>query len=257
MKKLLTLLLALVLCLLPLSSLADSSVTLGEYVTPFGGLSTLRWTADEPPESGYYVVIQSSSRDGSSNVMQLAGQTGGTSLETGLLVPDASYTVYVVDKDFTILGVQDYTIPSVTEFEDGNLKSKHIKVSMELRQSNADGKYKRINGFNASEMNAMAADGSVFSCMKYQMQMPQLAYARTFYVQLAFEAPNGCFYTDKAEEITFERVNNGYQTIWWDYAGADFFKDLYDQTGNIPPGEYKIHLYWDGYWVNTSTFRVN
>ena len=49
MKKLLTLMLALVLCLLPLSSLADPSVTLGEYVTPFGGLSTLRWTADEPP----------------------------------------------------------------------------------------------------------------------------------------------------------------------------------------------------------------
>ena len=90
MKKLLTLMLALVLCLLPLSSLADPSVTLGEYVTPFGGLSTLRWTADEPPESGYYVVIQSSSRDGSSNVMQHAGQTGGTSLGTGRRVPDAS-----------------------------------------------------------------------------------------------------------------------------------------------------------------------
>ena len=45
---------------------------------------------------------------------------------------------------------------AITEFEDGNLKSKHIKVSMELRQSNADGKYKRINAFNASEMNAMA-----------------------------------------------------------------------------------------------------
>lgn len=257
MKKLLTLLLALILFLLPFPSFADSSVTLGEYITPFGGLSRIRWTAEEPSENGYIVIIQSTGRDGSVNVMQLAGQTGETSLETGLLVPDASYTVYVVDDSFNILDMKDYSISSVPAFEDGNLKSNHIKVSTELRQASTDSKYKKISAFNASEMNAMAADGSVFSCMKYQMQMPQLAYARTFYVQLAFEAPNGCFYTDKAEEITFERVNNGYQTIWWDYAGADFFKDLYDQTGNIPSGEYKIHLYWDGYWVNTSTFRVN
>ena len=58
------------------------------------------------------------------------------------------------------------------------------------------------------------------------------------------------------EDVTFDRVNNGYQTIWWNLAGVDFFYNLYNITGDIPSGTYRTHLYWDGMWVNDSTFKV-
>ena len=88
------------------------------------------------------------------------------------------------------------------------------------------------------------------------MRMPTLAKPRTFFVTVAFESPDGFIWVDKAEEITFDQVTGGYQTIWWNIAGPNFFEKLYETTGNIPEGKYTTYLYWDGMWVNTSTFNV-
>ena len=39
--------------------------------------------------------------------------------------------------------------------------------------------------------------------------------------------------------------------------GDRFFELLNKNAGQIPAGDYSIHLYWDGMYVNTTTFRVN
>ena len=65
------------------------------------------------------------------------------------------------------------------------------------------------------------------------------------------------FLTEVSQDETYDRVNNGYQTMWYYMIGSNFFSQLYSTTGTIPQGEYKVHLFWDGMWVNTSTFRVN
>ena len=257
MKKVAFILVLTVVLVLASAAFADTTVTLAETVSEVNGQSTISWTCDSVPQGGFIVIIEALNSRGSESLFQMAGETTENSIVTGLLAPDHTYRVYVVDSNFNILGTHDYTMPSVPDFEDGLLTKKSVKVKTELRQATADGQYKRLKAFNASDMTTLASAGTGFSCMKYQMEMPQLAYARTFYVQLVLEAPNGYTYTDEAEEITFDRVNNGYQTVWWEYAGAGFFDDLYNQTGNIPSGQYTMYLYWDGCFVNVSSFNVN
>jgi len=257
MKKISLILMLMLAFSLAFTAFADTTVTLDESVMTINGQSTIQWKSDSVPQGGFTVIVGALNPRGSDPLLQMAGQTTGKSLITGLLAPEKTYLVYVVDSDFSILDTHEYVMPSVSDFEDGLLTKKSVKVSIELRQATSDGTYKRIKSFNASDMNALASGGTGFSCMKYQMEMPQLAYARNFYVQLVFEAPNGYTFTDKAQDITFDRVNDGYQTVWWDYAGADFFDSLYTQTGSIPSGVYTIYLYWDGYFVNTLTFNVN
>lgn len=257
MKKLLILTALLLALLLPISALAGTSVVLDASVSTTAGQTTIRWTPGDLPAGGYKVIIQAVNSNESGSLMQLAGDTTGSSIVTGLLAPNKTYIVYVTDSDYNILGMKQYTMPDVPVFQDGKLKDTSIKISTELRRSDSKGKYKKVKSFKASEMNEVAAGSSDFFCMKYQMRMPQLIRERAFYVQLVFESPNGYTFTDKATDITFDRIVNGYQTIWWEYAGADFFDALYRQTGSIPAGPYSMTLYWDGCWVNTSTFNVN
>lgn len=257
MKKRLFLTILMAVLLVSVFTVAGATVTLNETVTCFDGQSTIRWTSDSVPQGGFIVIVEAINPLGSTSLLQMAGQTTQNSLVTGILTPERTYRVYIVDSDYNILDSHDYVMPAVSDFQDGKLTTKSVKVTIETRQANADGKYKRVSSFNAKDMNAIASDGTAFSCMKYQMRMPQLAYERNFYVQLVFESPNGYTYTEISKEVTFERVNDGYQTLWWDYAGVDFFDALYRQTGSIPSGQYKIYLYWDGYYVNTMPFNVN
>ena len=164
--------------------------------------------------------------------------------------------IELLDGLYSILGTQQYTMPDVPVFQDGKLKDTSVKISIELRQTDTSLKVKKLNAFKAADMNSLLEGKQTYFCMKYQMRMPRLAKDRTFYVQLVYESPNGYTYTDKADNVTFERVANGTQTLWWEYAGADFFTQLYKQTGSIPVGQYKVTLYWDGCKVNTSTFNV-
>ena len=258
MKKCIALTILLLVLLLPFSVLADTGVILDDTISTYDGQSTIRWTSTgDVPAGGFYVIGEAINSRESNSLMQLAGNTSMNSLTTGLLAPDNTYRVYVVDSNFNIFDSHDYVMPSVPDFQDGNLKNNHIIISMEFRQSDINGKYKRIKSFDSTEMNAIAAGGSDFSCMKYQMKMPLLAYARNFYVQLVFKSPNGYTFTDKACDISFDKVDGANQIVWWDYAGADFFKSLYEQTGSIPRGQYTAYLYWDGYFVNATTFNVN
>ena len=75
-------------------------------------------------------------------------------------------------------------------------------------------------------------------------------------ITLVIEAPDGFKLVDKAGDLNFDRVSNGYQTVWLQLAGDRFFEALYRNTGNIPTGTYQVTLYWDGAWVNTSSFTV-
>lgn len=243
--------------LLPFSAVADTSAVLDDTVSSSGGQTTIRWkSSGSAPAGGYKVIVMAENPMESGSIMQLAGESTGNSVTTGLLAPEKTYEVYLVDSNYDIIDYHEYTMPSVPVFEDGLLKNTSVKVSIEMRQTDINGKYRKINAFKSSDMITGITSGSAYPCMKFQMQMPQLAYERSFYVQLVFESPNGYTFTDKASDVTFERVNNGYQTVWWEYAGWDFFDQLYRQTDSIPAGEYKMHLYWDGCWVKTTTFNV-
>ena len=54
----------------------------------------------------------------------------------------------------------------------------------------------------------------------------------------------------------FERVADGYQTLWSNFTGNAIFYYEYDQFAHVPAGKYQVELYWDGMFVSRSTLTV-
>ena len=126
-----------------------------------------------------------------------------------------------------------------------------------VQQKNAAADPSRVKSLKAKDIKKALKNGNSNYGVKYTMKMPQLAKARSFFVTLAFESPDGFLWTVLADDIEFKRVNGGYQVLWFPIVGQRFFSELYDTTKDIPTGKYKIYLYWDGMLVDKSTFNVS
>ncbi len=242
-------------CMLPAAAAGETTAKLNSYIQYNEGYSTISWTitGDDPGE--IYVLGRMCDTDTTQRVF-LIGKTSRQSIQTDELIPGHAYTIALIYSGHNSLAEQTCTVPEAGVFEDGKLKNTSVKISIEARKDNQNGKYTKLDKLQASEiMNALDAGLDIYG-LKYTMKMPQLAKPRTFMVTLVLEAPDGYMMVDKAGDITFDRVSNGYQTIWFELAGNYFFPELYDDTGNIPSGTYKATLYWDGAWVNTSEFTV-
>ncbi len=238
-------------------ALGETSVTISDYVLYSGGKATVSWTVSGDAPSYYMVFAMVNNGSGCQQAMVDLGMAFDTSITTGSMVPGFTYDVYVTDKDYNILGTGTCSVPDVPAFEDGRLKDTSIKISTENRRYTiANQKIEKVKKLSAKEISGGMDNLSALYGVRYQMKMPQLAKPRSFFVTQVFEAPNGFLYVEHAEDVTFERVNNGYQTLWWNISGPDFFGNLYDKNGMIPVGTYKIHLFWDGMRVNTTSFEV-
>ena len=234
------------------------SVELGSSLQFSGGKTTITWEA-VGMEPGSYRVYVKPIRNGTADQKQIkVGETSSHSVQTTECLPGKSYEVTLTDGSNNILDQKEYRMDDPETFQDGKLKNTSIKITIKPRRMAAGGEPKDYNkSLKASEIRAGLYEGSYYYGMKYQMRMPQLVKQRSFFVTLAFEAPDGYLYVEQATDITFERVNNGYQTLWWNLAGAKFFLQLYQDTGDIQSGKYTVYLYWDGMWVNTSHFTVS
>ncbi len=257
----LALVLALALCAGCVgTAAAEDGLTLSEYVTYRSGYTTFNWTVNGNDPGKVRVYVQIIHNGTSEQSMWLVGETSGTSLTTDRCVPGKEYHVSLCDGEDYILCERDYLIPEAATFSDGSLKHNSVKVSIEKRSAPFNTypeKYTVLKSFSASEMEAKLNSGTTWYGMKYQMKMPQLRKPRTFFVTVVFESPDGYLHTDVATDITFDRVSNGYQTVWWNLRGAEFFYYLLNKTGRIPTGTYRINLFWDGMWVNETTFDVS
>lgn len=219
------------------------------------GISTITWTASKEDNDAKYLVAVLSNND--VNQKYIAIELEGNEVQTDQLIPGQVYTIFLADENGNSLVDAEYTIYDVPPFEDGLLKDTSIKVKLETREfPMSTNKAKKVNALSAQKIIEGLKDQSVYYGVKYHMQMPRLAKPRTFFVTLVFESPDGFMTVERATDITFDRVSDGYQEIWWEIAGPEFFYDLYQANEKIPTGTYKIHLYWDGMKVNTSEFEV-
>ena len=255
MKKLISVLLAVLLACGVISA-ATAGVTLRRPVYE-GGRTTVGWevTGDDP--GTFQVTVQPVNNGTANQTVREVGTTRSKSITTTECIPGKSYEFTLKDGTGKVLDRQVFTMDEPATFADGRLKNTSVKISMEFRQTSDGSKFKKIKALKSQDIfDGFLAKGPYYG-IKYTMKMPQLAKERSFFVTLAFEAPNGYLFVEQATDVTFERVNKGYQTLWWNLAGYQFFLDMMKNTLEIPAGEYKAHLYWDGMWVNTSTFRVN
>lgn len=188
------------------------------------------------------------------------GTSSTGSLTTGELMPGKTYKLTLLSEDYDVLDERTYTIPDVPTFQDGKLKNSSVKITIEPRRLPAGSlkaDAKKVNSLSASRIKAGLDSGDESYGFKYQMKMPTLAKERTFYVTIYVEAPGGYLEVEVFDDVTFDRVNRGYQTLWWNCLGTDFFKNLYETTGDIPSGNYSITMFWDGMYVNRSTLKVS
>lgn len=250
--------LAMLICV-PAAAPAETKVTLNDDVSYSMGKTKISWRVSGDEASNYIVLIQAENGKASQQLMRV-GETTSHSIKAVEMLPGKKYTVLILDDFYRTLAQKTYEMPEPEELEDGKLKPSSVKVSVEPRKIKHNGNKKKdtkkISEFDSDEIIKGLEKGKTDFGVKYTMKMPQLKKSRDFFVTIVFEAPNGFLYPVVAQEETFDRVAGGYQTLWFYMIGDSFFSSLYKNNDDIPTGKYKIHLYWDGMWVNTSTFKV-
>ena len=259
MKKTAAVLLTLILLLsavLPVTAFAETKVTLAKKAKTKDGLTTITWSVSGTEPASYWVWAKCVSGDAQSRF--LLGTTVSHKISTGMLMPGKKYEITVSNITGTVSATKKYTIPKAEEFKDEKLKSTSIKVTM-APVKNSWGKYtspKSAGSLKAKTIKKGLKNKSEIYSVKYQFKMPRLSKARDFLVSIFIEAPNGFLKCVFSRDVEFNRVNNGYQTLWLEMLDGDFFEDLYEATKEIPEGKYKVTMYWDGMLVNSSSFSV-
>ena len=87
----------------------------------------------------------------------------------------------------------------------------------------------------------------------YEINYSKLAYSHTYFTQIAITAPNGYTECEVYYDLPYK---SEYTSNNWYMLGDWTFKKIYNENSTIPPGTWKVDLYWDGMHVNQSTFNV-
>lgn len=246
----------MLLCFLPAAVSATAPVTLAEQITMEKGYGIVTWNGNA--NGIYYLYTQCLDPvSGAEQPLEYNNLGAFNSCELDGLVPGHVYDVYLVNKDEIIIDKKTYEIPAADPFEDEKLKDTSVKVTIETRKKTSDESIKSISELKAANIARDLGNESAEYGFKYTMKMPQLKYERSYHMVLAVIAPNGMISSIDYGDLTFDRVADGYQTLWANFTGNWIFSAEYKAFGSVPSGKYTVELYWDGMLVNRQAFTVN
>ena len=222
----------LILCV-PVSAPAETQAELADAVTYNAGRTTISWTVTGTDSGTWYVMGRVVENGKSEQQRFLIGTTGAHQIEAVSMIPGKKYEIELVDENFITRATKVYQMPKAKKFKDSMLKSKSIMIRITPVKQSGSGDPKQTKALKADTIaKAAAGDGTRYG-VKYHIRMPQLVKTRAFFVTIAFESPDGFVKTVHAGDITFKKVSNGYQTLWFNMIGDDFFTDLYTTTNQI------------------------
>ena len=222
------------------------------------GHATVSWT-DTANNSPYEVAYQCVGKDGVSHPSywaggdQLSSTTHAKSFTIDELIPGKTYKIMVTDCNGRVI-TRNYTIPSVSTFVDGKLPASSINITIQPRSKSygvSDSSANSISTLRASDI--MSNRYSKEYGFRYEIEYPQLAYSRTYFTQVAIIAPNGYTECEIHNTIEYGREYSGH---YWHMVGDWTFQKMYEYNSSIPSGTWTVELYWDGMFVNRSTFTV-
>jgi len=169
----------------------------------------------------------------------------GTSATVDRLIPGQAYWIIVEDANGT-QDIYEYTPGKAPGFPDFP-----TDLSIQLK-SRTGSSYKEHTSFSASEIaRSSNTEYGAYIRLDYSM----LAREREYLGHVAITAPNGAVITDGLVDIFLPRGRS--YSYFSFYSLDDFFEIMIDQFGEVPTGTYEWSLYYDGMYINTTTFRVS
>ena len=115
-----------------------------------------------------------------------------------------------------------------------------------------NGEITNVNAFSAAEI---AQGGKEFGA-RVEVAYPKLARERLYDVRISITAPNGSVVTNSVNDQKLER--GGASKFYWVFYDFSWYFDLLmDNYGRIPVGEYTLNLYFNRYFVDSTTFKVD
>lgn len=186
-------------------------------------------------------------------------QIQGTSYTTARLIPGATYNITIFNNNFDSADMQ-VTIPAASDYEDGKMRQKSVKLSTALRtlsKSESDvKKAQKASSLSADSM--MKTLDTTYYGFRFQIDFPELSKSRYYNTMIAVYAPNG--YVDSimsSDDVEYKRYNNATSATYWYMLGTNFFEVMNKNVGYIPFGTYRVELYWDGMYVGQTTFKID
>ena len=247
---------ALLIACVPAFAAAETRAELNDKITYDKGHTTISWTVSGDDPGTWYVLGKVTGNGKAEQQSFLIGMTDKHEVQTVQMIPGKKYEVELLDGSFITRATKVYEMPKAKDFKDKTLRSKSIMIRVTPVKRKSLDDPKEVKALKADSIVKAAQGGSTRYGVKYHIRMPQLVKTRKFFVTIAFESPDGFLKTVCADAITFEKVSHGYQTLWFNMLGDNYFDDMYKTENRIETGTYRVYTFWDGMMVKTMKFKV-
>lgn len=171
----------------------------------------------------------------------------GTSATLDDLIPGKWYWIILRDKNndraYYAWRPERSDYPDFSEFK--------LRSELSLRTKVGSGKAKGVQTFSVSDIQANLGSKDYGAYIK--LNYPQLRKARTYMATVGVTLPNGDYYTDWYSSMDLPAGNHYSYFQFYDF--TSMFRNLND-VGSLMAGEYTWSLYFDDYFVCSSTFRL-
>ena len=240
----------LTLCLVLTISTAMASVT---DVTDMGdGSVVVRWDSNDDYR---LVIVWKTGNDYDAEMSRygyywLPLDEGKNRQTVYIFAPGQSYWVQTLNWGSGFTTPVEYNAGRAYNFNEFSHPPKFSLFELKMRDS--AGKMSNVDYFLASDLE----DPNNYNSygVRFQFTWPTLAKSRTYLWQFVLEFPDGYKLVDY-----HELVNMPVGGYFWkcDYEALENqFHAVYDMRGEVPIGQYKYSVYWNGQHVASCDFWV-
>ena len=247
---LVTLLLALVICIAPLSAFAAQPITITSVTVNDDATVDITWNN---PNGGKVTVGSLVVDDGTAgNRIMAEFDVSGSSYTYRNLAPGLDYYLLVFpDVDLNNAGLELASIPEITrQFEDIYFDVQDANLTYFVT-SGSNYSYNYAKDLTNDEIYDLLEKKEFW--VKMDFNHVSFSYDQSFQSLTVVTSPTG-YVTTSAVEITIPK----YTTAFWQTMAYmnQAFADMYAATGEIPSGEYTVDFYLDGHFAGDSSFYI-
>ena len=256
MKKLVLLLAFLTSCLAWAAAEETGGIRISNDFIAYHGKVTIYWQDDAYAEP-YTVTYQYASETLDPQSVYIEEDIYGAACTLNFMAPGCDYKITVTNSQGDS-GSAVISLPQPLPFEDGKLTANRIKLGLLACIRPAGSESARDIRHNirleSKEMNE-TMDETEYG-MRVTLAYPELAREREYETMFVFQAPGGFTCVYNLGIVPYMTYKTPQIQIQWPFIGKEFFEQLLDATGAVPPGVYTVTCYLDGMLAASADFQV-